>query len=54
MQNMTIQITEEELSGLLQACQTLQAFLEKFISPNELYRADFLNGLREAQDDVKA
>jgi hypothetical protein len=54
MQNLTIQITEEELSGLLQAYQTLQAFLEKFTSPNELYRADFLNGLKEAQDDVKA
>lgn len=54
MQNVTIQITEEELSRLLQPYQTLQAFLEKFTSPNELSRADFLNGLKEAQDDVKA
>ncbi len=54
MQNVTIHITEEDLSGLLQAYQTLQAFLDRFTSPNELYRADFLNGLEEAQDDVKA
>ncbi|MDL1974020.1 MAG: hypothetical protein LWX55_04415 [Deltaproteobacteria bacterium] len=54
MQNVTIQITEQELSGLLQAHQTLQAFLERFLSPNELYRSDFLKGLKEAQDDVEA
>jgi hypothetical protein len=54
MQNVTIQITEQELSGLLQAHQTLQAFLERFLSPNELYRSDFLNGLKEAQDDIEA
>ena len=54
MQNVTIHITEEDLSGLLQAYQTLQAFLDRFTSPNELYRADFLNGLKEAQDDVEA
>ena len=54
MQNVTIQITGEELSELLRAHQTLQAFLEKFASPNELYRADFLSGLEEAQDDVEA
>lgn len=54
MQNVTIQITEQELSGLLRAHQTLQAFLERFLSPNELYRSDFLNGLKEAQDDIEA
>ena len=54
MQNVTIKITEEELSGLLQAYQTLQAFLERFTSPNELYRADFLSGLKEALDDAEA
>ncbi len=54
MQNVTIQITEQELSGLLRAYQTLQGFLEKFISPNELYRADFLSGVKEARDDVEA
>jgi len=54
MQNVTIQITEQELSGLLQAHQTLQAFLERFLSPNELYMSDFLNGLKEAQNDIEA
>jgi hypothetical protein len=54
VQNVTIHITEKDLSGLLQAYQTLQTFLDRFTSPNELYRSDFLNGLKKAQDDVKA
>ena len=53
MQNVTIQITEEELSELLQAYQTLQTFLERLISPNELYQPEFLKGLKEARDDVR-
>jgi len=37
MRNIKVQISEEELAGVLQACQTLQTFLEKIVSPNELY-----------------
>ena len=54
MRNIKVQISEEELAGVLQACQTLQTFLEKIASPNELYKADFLRGLKDAQDDIKS
>lgn len=54
MGNITIQVSEEEFKGVLQAYQTLQTFLGKITSPNELYQADFLNGLQEALNDVKA
>ena len=53
MANITIQISEEEFTGVLQAYHTLQAFLEKIAPVNELYQAAFLNGLKEAQDDVE-
>ncbi|HXG83029.1 MAG TPA: hypothetical protein VNI84_03285 [Pyrinomonadaceae bacterium] len=53
MANITIQITEEELKGVMQAYQTLQNFLEKIASPNELYRTEFLEGLREAQAEAQ-
>ena len=54
MGNITIEISEEEFRGVLQAYKTLQTFLEKMTSPNELYQATFLQGLQEALDDVKA
>ena len=54
MGNRTIEISEEEFRGVLQAYKTLQTFLEKMTSPNELYQANFLQGLQEALDDVKA
>jgi hypothetical protein len=52
MKNITLQISEEELREVTQAYKTLQNFLEKIISPNELYADEFLEGLREAQDEV--
>ena len=54
MGNITIQISEKEFKGVLEAYRTLQSFLEKIASPNELYQADFLEGIKEAQDDVKS
>ena len=48
MKSVTIQMSEEEFQGVLYAYQTLQSFLEKLISPNELYYPDFLAGLQEA------
>jgi hypothetical protein len=53
MAEIIIQISEEELKGVMQAYKTLQDFLEKIASPNELYRAEFLEGLREAQEEVQ-
>ncbi len=53
MENITINISKKELSEVISAYKTLQAFLERFVSPNELYRSEFLNGLDEAQADVR-
>ena len=53
MAEITIQISEEELKGVVEAYQTLQNFLEKITSPNELYRAEFLEGLRQAQAEAE-
>ena len=52
MKSITIQMSEEEFQGVLHAYQTLQSFLEKVISPNELYYPDFLTGLQEAVKEV--
>ncbi|HEX9962233.1 MAG TPA: hypothetical protein VGB00_14970 [Pyrinomonadaceae bacterium] len=52
MKNITLQISEEELREVTRAYKTLQNFLERIISPNELYTDEFLDGLQEAQDEV--
>ncbi len=52
MKNITLQISEEELREVTQAYRTLRNFLEKIISPNELYTDEFLGGLQEARADV--
>ncbi len=52
MQNITLQIPEDELRELTHAYQVLQKFLSKLISPNELYTAEFLDGLKQAQNEI--
>jgi hypothetical protein len=52
MKSITLQISEEELREVTEAYKVLQNFLEKIISPNELYTDEFLEGLREAQTEV--
>ena len=52
MKNIILQISEEELREVTRAYKTLQNFLERIISPNELYTDEFLDGLQEAQDEV--
>lgn len=54
MKTVTIEMTEEDIKGVFQAYQTLQAFLEKITSKQELYQSEFLDGLEEALADVKA
>ncbi len=54
MSNVTIEITQEELLEMRNAYQTLQRFLDKIVSPNELYTDEFLEGLGEAQADIEA
>jgi hypothetical protein len=53
MSEITIKISEGELKNVVEAYRTLQNFLEKIISPNELYTDEFLQGLREAESDVE-
>lgn len=53
MKNITLEISEQELSEVFSAYKTLQNFLEKILSPNEIYQSEFLDGLLEAQADVK-
>lgn len=53
MKNITLEISEEELHEVAKAYRTLQNFLEKIVSPNELYTDEFLEGLQEAQTEVK-
>ncbi|HDL17427.1 MAG TPA: hypothetical protein ENH29_00060 [Bacteroidetes bacterium] len=54
MANITIQISQEELSNVLDACNILQSFLGKIVSPNELYQEKFLIGLKEAEAGVRS
>ena len=53
MKNITLQISEEELSEVILAYKTLQAFIEKVVSPNEIYESEFLEGLRQSQAEVQ-
>lgn len=52
MQNITLEITEDELRDVTHAYQVLQSFLARILSPNELYNAEFLDGLKQAQNEV--
>jgi len=53
MKNITLEISEEELREVTKAYKTLQNFLEKIVSPNEIYTDEFLEGLQEAQAEVE-
>ncbi len=53
MKNITLEVSEEELREVTKAYKTLQNFLEKIISPNELYTDEFLKGLQESRKEVK-
>ncbi len=52
MKNITLQITEDELFEVTQAYRVLQNFLDKLISPNELYTEKFLKELANAQTEA--
>jgi hypothetical protein len=41
------------LREVTKAYKTLQNFLEKIVSPNEIYTDEFLEGLQEAQAEVQ-
>jgi len=52
MKNITLQISEKELLEVVSAYKTLQNFLEKIVSPNEIYESEFLEGLQQSQAEV--
>ena len=54
MKTVTIKMTEDEIKSVLHAYHTLQSFIEKITSKQELYQPDFLEGLEEALADVKS
>jgi hypothetical protein len=54
MSEITIKISETELQNVVQAYKTLQHFLDKIVSPNDIYTEEFLSGLQESKDDVQA
>lgn len=53
MKNINVQISEEEFQEVTHAYQILQNFLEKIISPNELYTDEFVSGLNEARAELE-
>lgn len=52
MKNINIKISEEELQNICQSYQVLQNFLEKILSPNELYHTEFIHGIQEALHEI--
>ena len=53
MRNITLQISEKELLEVVAAYKTLENFLEKVVSPNELYKSEFLEGLRQSRAEIE-
>jgi hypothetical protein len=53
MSTIAIKLTEEQLTKIIEAYRTIQEFLSKALSPNELYHAEFLDGLRESDEDIR-
>ncbi len=53
MSNITITFTEDQLTKVVDAYRTIQEFLASSFSPNELYLQEFLDGLKEAHENVR-
>jgi hypothetical protein len=53
MSEITINISETELQNVVRAYKTLQHFLDKIVSPNEIYTDEFLSGFDESEKDVQ-
>jgi len=52
--DLIVQLSPHELAEVVHAYRIIRNFLEKFISPNDLYNEEFLKGLQESQDEVEA
>ena len=53
MNAFTITFSQEEMTRIVQAYQTIQEFLAKALSPNELYHSEFLAGLKASDEDLR-
>ena len=53
MDTITITLSKDHLSGVVKAYHALQDFLATAISPNDLYRDEFLAGLQESDEDIR-
>jgi len=53
MKNISVRLSLQELNEILKAYHTIGIFLEKIISPNELYRDEFLKDLETARTEVE-
>ncbi|MBS4028391.1 MAG: hypothetical protein KGZ58_07115 [Ignavibacteriales bacterium] len=54
MSTLTITLSEQQLSKVVEAYRTIQEFLSSAISPNELYQEEFLRGLQESDEDIRS
>jgi hypothetical protein len=53
MNTITVSFTEDELQSFCQAYLVLQNFVEKVLPAEELYDQEFLEGMREAAQDIR-
>ncbi|MFH0991968.1 MAG: hypothetical protein V1799_18330 [bacterium] len=53
MATVTVTLSGEQFAKLIEAYKTIQEFLTSAFPPNELYREEFLTGLRESDEDVR-
>ena len=54
MATVTVNLSDEQLAKLVDAYRTIQDSLASVLSPNEIYTDQFLTGLRESDDDIRA
>lgn len=52
MRNITVNFTEDEIQNFFQAYLMLQHFVEKILPEEEMYKHNFLEGVREAIQDL--
>lgn len=53
MSTISIKLSEEQLSKVIEAYKTIQEFLASALSPNELYQKEFISGLYESDRDIQ-
>ncbi len=53
MKNITVSFTEDELQSFCQAYLVLQHFVEKILPTEEIFNQEFLEGMREAVQDIR-